>query len=332
MFKRISFLFLCLLSTTFVYAQDGRMNLSIEARADFQKMYINDQYIPSESGFKGKLFNLRMSGKLGDNFSYNIRHRLNQPAQNSSAFDATDFLLLSYDTEKWRISAGKTAFMVGGYEYDLAPIDFYYCSEFCYNIPCYQFGVSATRKVGANEFTLQISSSPFQTAAKDNYGYNFFWSGNYEHFESLYSVNFIEYAPGKFLNYIALGNKFKLGKFTAMIDLMNRSSIRYFSLGEDITGIMKLCYSPDETLNVFTKCSVDINHSGEDFDTCVYSGTEIVKFGAGVEIWPFKNIGKNLRFHGIVHYAKGTNTNPNGGLRPGELYINMGLTWRFRFI
>lgn len=332
MFKKFSILLLCLSTAINLQAREDWLNLSVEARSDFQKMYVGNENIASDSGFKGNLLNLRINGSLGEHFSYTIRHRLNQPMSSSSAFDATDFLLLSYDSEKWRISAGKTAFMVGGYEYDLAPIDFYFCSEFSFNIPCYQFGVSATRKSGNNEFTFQVSNSPFRSISKDNYGFNFFWSGKYEHFESLYSVNFVEYGTGKLLNYISLGNKFKFGDFTAMLDLMNRSSMSSFSFGKDFTGILKLCYSPDQTINIFTKCSYDINATNEDFDLCVLPGTELLKIGGGVEIWPFKSLGKNLRIHAVAHHGRGTNTNPYGGIIPGEFYLNLGVTWRIRII
>ena len=46
-------------------------------------------------------------------------------------FNATDWFYVDYKpTEQWTLSAGKQVIDIGGWEYDYAPINLYYCSEF----------------------------------------------------------------------------------------------------------------------------------------------------------------------------------------------------------
>lgn len=57
-----------------------------------------------------------------------MRHRLNKKNNDASFFDATDWLYLAYRKDNWELSAGKQVVAIGGYEYDAAPIDLYFCS------------------------------------------------------------------------------------------------------------------------------------------------------------------------------------------------------------
>lgn len=335
MLKRFTLLATLLLACAASNAQDNdKVNLGFEFRGDFYKGYVNEEPYAPLSGFKGKVINLKVSGQLTDNISYNFRHRLNKPQSAANMFDATDFCYIAYDTEKWRFSAGKQTYMLGGFEYDLAAIDFYYMSEFSSQFPCYKGALTATYKTGKDELSFQITSSPFRQAGQESYSYNFFWKGNHDWFSSTYSINLLESNPGEYIKYIALGNRVSFGRFTGFIDLMSRSPWDSTDLGLDYSLICKLSYSPADTYNIFVKCSQDVNDwaAGTTFDKTVLPGTSITKIGGGVEIWPVKKLGKNVRIHATAHYGTGTNTNINAGIIPGEFIFNLGLTWRFRVI
>ena len=335
MLKRFLTLATLVLAGTFIHAQNNdKVNLGFEVRGDIYKSYINDTPNPAASGFRGKVINLKLSGQLTDNLSYNFRHRLNKPQTNAAFFDATDFFYLSYDTEKWRFSAGKQTYMLGGFEYDLAAIDFYYMSEFSSQFPCYKGAVTATYKTANDELSFQLTSSPFRQADQESYSYNFFWRGNHDWFSSTYSLNILESNPGEYIKYIALGNQVSFGRFTGFLDIMSRSPWDSSDLGLNYSLICKLSYSPADTYNIFVKGSKDVNEwaAGTSFDKTVLPGTNVNKIGGGVEIWPVKNLGKNLRIHAAAHYSSGINTNLAGGHNPGEMIFNIGVTWRFRVI
>lgn len=335
MLKRLLTLATLVLAGTFIHAQNNdKVNLGFEVRGDIYKSYINDTPNPAASGFRGKVINLKVSGQLTDNISYNFRHRLNKPQNNAAFFDATDFFYLSYDTGNWRFSAGKQTYMLGGFEYDLAAIDFYYMSEFSSQFPCYKGAVTATYKTANDELSFQLTSSPFRQADQESYSYNFFWRGNHDWFSSTYSLNILESNPGEYIKYIALGNQVSFGRFTGFLDIMSRSPWDSSDLGLNYSLICKLSYSPADTYNIFVKGSKDVNEwaAGTSFDKTVLPGTNINKIGGGVEIWPVKELGKNLRIHAAAHYSSGVNTNLAGGNTPGEMIFNIGVTWRFRVI
>ena len=96
------------------FAQDSELlTLRIEARLDYMQEYVDNAKINNNSGFKGKYLNIRLDGNLTDNFSYSYRQRLNKPNVNSTFFDATDWLTLTYKHNNWSISAGKQVVAIG---------------------------------------------------------------------------------------------------------------------------------------------------------------------------------------------------------------------------
>ncbi len=311
------------------WAQSKKINLRIEGRIDAQSEKVDDTKIEENCGFKGKYLNIRMDGELGQGFSYSYRQRLNKAHKDQSYFDATDWLTLTYTTGNWSFSGGKQVVGIGGYEYDTAPIDIYYYSEYCSQIACYQMGVSAayTTDSGSDKFMVQYSQSPFRANASDMYAYNFMWCGSHGWFNTLYSANMIEYMPGKFISYIALGNKFNVGDFSLELDIMNRATDSHTFFGKDMSIMSKLSWSPSEQFTFFGKATCDVNKSGSGADYCVVSGTEITRVGVGWEYFPMKG-SKDVRLHLNFHYTFGSNGNSAGALIDKQSIVDVGGTWR----
>ena len=315
-----------------VSAQDSELlTLRVEARVDYMQESVGDFKINDNSGFKGRYLNIRMDGNLFDGFSYSYRQRLNKPVANSSFFDATDWLTLTYKYRNWSLSAGKQVVAIGGYEYDRAPIDLYFCSEYWNNIACYQLGVSGayTTSDGKDQILFQFCESPFRRNAantfnEEMYAYNLMWYGNHGFFGAMYSVNFIEYLPGKYINYIALGNKFTFGNFALEIDLMNRAMSGSGFLLNDYSIMGELSWKPLDRLNVFIRATYDCNRAVTG-DFCVLPGTELLRAGAGLEFYPIKNY-KNLRLHLNCCYTDGEASSTTV-LRPEQTIADAGLTW-----
>ena len=311
------------------------LQLKLEARGDYQRMYVDEKAAKDDCGFKGKYLNVILTGKIAPNLSYAYRQRLNKIHKDMSFFDATDWLHIDYNiTDKWSVSGGKQVVGIGGYEYDRAPIDLYFCSEFWNNIPCYQWGASETYALGKNDkLTFQFCQSPFRQFYKDTdmYAYNLLWNGKHGIWSTIWSVNLLEWQEGKFINYISLGNEILINKCLQLrLDYLNRATSHQTFLFRDCSVVGELSYQPSKKANVFVKASYDVNNSGNNADLMVHDGTELTSMGVGVEYFPLKN--KDLRLHANYSYTWGNNSHSDGILHDKQSLIDLGLTWRMNII
>ena len=330
--KKVIIAAVLLLCVGTVSAQQTLLNLSLETRVDYQRDEIDGKQVPDNSGFKGRYLNIMLNGDIGSGFTYAYRQRLNKQNASESFFDATDWLYLTYATpnDRWEFSAGKQAVAIGGYEYDISPIDCYFYSEYCNNIACFQFGASAMYKLkGGNDSLLaQVTESPFRTE-KEMFAYNLMWLGRHGVFQSLYSLNALEWMPGKYVYYIALGNRFNFGSVECEIDLMNRATEdhAFFLRDYSVMGFVKIALGSH--VNLLAKVTHDVNKTTAVGDLCVVPGTELTRVGSVVEYYPIKGK-RNVRLHAGYNYTFGKADERNT-LRDKQTMIDVGLTWRLRF-
>lgn len=219
---------------------------------------------------------------------------------------------------------------MGGYEYDRAPIDLYFCSEFWNNVPCYRLGVSATYSTanGRNKFQGQVCESPFDLKDEDMYAFNLMWTGSYDWFHTIYSANALEYLPGKFMYYLALGHELKFGNLTWQLDFMNRATDQHAFFFKDCTVVSEWSYFVGRHVNLFGKVTYDVNRTGKESDYCVYNGTELTRIGGGIEYYPLAKGNRNIRLHANFCYAWGKNGNEAGTMLPKQSVVDVGLTWK----
>lgn len=324
---------MALISVPALAQESEIMNLQFEVRADYMQEYQNGSKIHGNSGFKGKYLNIRMDGNITDGLSYSFRHRLNRLNSDESFFNATDWITLSYTRSNWGFSAGKQVVAIGGYEYDRAPIDLYFCSEYWNNIACYQFGVSSTYTTdkGNDMFMLQFCQSPFRkntlnTEGREMFAYNFMWYGNHDFFSTMYSINMIEFLPGRFINYIALGNQFTFGDCRLQLDIMNRATDMKEFIGRDMSIMTEFVWKACEQLNVIAKFTYDVNNTRSEGDLCVAPGTDIFRAGAALEYFPLKTY-KDLRLHLNCCHTDGKSP-ASAVLRPRQTIVDAGITWK----
>lgn len=322
-----------LFSVNTAFAQEStKVNLRMEARGDFQYENIDGSMVDNNTGFRGKQLNLRLNGNITEAWSYTYRQRLGKPNSNASYFDAVDHINLAYTTGAWAFTGGKQTVAVGGYEYDRAPIDFYFGSEYWYNMDCYQWGVSAKYNLGTESndaLTLQVVQSPFRSVNPSMFSYNLMWTGSYGWLDVLHSVNVAEYLPGKYVNFIALGHQFNMGDFTLQLDWMNRANLEQFGF-DDFSLMADLSWHASKKINVFGKATYDVNKDNAA-DLCVLPGTELMRVGAGVEYFPIKD-SRNLRFHANYSYAWGKNGNYNGTVFDAQSFVSVGATWQMSIL
>ncbi len=317
---------------TATLGQEGKVSLKFDARADYN--YIQRQNANDRAGFYGRNLNIMLDGEINSAFEYHVRQRLNVPiGEIGGLLDATDWAYLTYHiNDNFSLSAGKQVVAIGGFEYDYAPIDGYFLSDFCNNIPCYEVGISLGFKDNSGKHSLQFqfANSPFVKTPFDNmYSYNILWNGNFDAFKTLYSINMIEFRKGDFINYIALGNRFEVDRLSFELDYTNRYHGNQDNFFEDFSIVAQMKYSICSSWNIFVKGGYDQNKAQiagtpvhHRWDVCVLPGTKYTFGGAGFEFFPLKDK-KDIRVHGYM---------ASSDAKPSELIFNLGLTWKMQIL
>ena len=139
-------------------------------------------------------------------------------------------------------------------------------------------------------------------------------------------MNFMQYAPGKFDKYIALGNQFKFGDATLQLDLMNRGPKVKDLLFDNFSIMGEFSYLIADQVNVFAKATYDKIGNSSISASGLIPGTELTRVGGGVEYYPMGN--RNIRLHAAYAHTFGVNTNLDGTAVDKLGYLTMGLTWK----
>ena len=284
-----------------------------------------------DSQFQGEYINFHLLGHITPTVDYRIRQRLNKKVfDERNMFNATDFMYINWQaTPKWSFLFGKHAVLIGGYEYDAAPIDVYYYSKFCDNLyQGFTFGASATYQLNENQrFVLQVCNSPLSLGLQTIFAYNLAWCGRiFPWWNTIWSVNFVEDKDRRMVNYIALGNHMQFGPVLFDVDIMNRSGFgQQRFLMTDYTLISKIIWSVGKW-NICAKAGYESNDignvdtEGRPYDVVIAPGTEYFYAGAGIEWFPLGR--ENVRLHAVYYRDNALHCNN----------IELGATWRVDII
>ena len=181
------------------------------------------------------------------------------------------------------------------------------------------------------------------------YAYNLYWMGSHGCYTALHSLNFSEYQPGKFDAYVVLGNQFKFGDATIQLDLMNRGTSARELLFDNFSIMGEIDYLIAQRVNIFAKVTYDkvgnnyssipaiVGADGNELYPArglfLFPGTEMTRFGGGVEYYPLGAKGnRDLRLHAAYVYNMGNNTNPGGTAVDKGSFLTVGLTWKIDVI
>ncbi|MGE0078719.1 MAG: hypothetical protein AB7S48_12740 [Bacteroidales bacterium] len=283
--------------------------LKFDTRFDFTAKIPTHDSLSKLSSFDGKYLNIILEGEINDKFAYKYRQRMikDSKSEYQSYFNATDWLYLTYKiNNNFSISGGKQVVAIGGFEYDATPIDLYLWSTFWNNVTCYQIGGMVNYNTTDNKHTVgfQITNSPFTTETlQDIYSYNLIWYGNFNWFNTIYSLNRVEFEKNNYINYIALGNKFSTNNLSMEVDLMDRFSEEQNNIFADYSIIGNLKYTVNNKVKILAKAGYDENSAQKSTDTFIYDryvipGTEHFFYGVGVEYFPINN-SKDVRIHAM---------------------------------
>lgn len=308
--------------------------LDVQARVDWQLNQNDGHTIDSNTGFKARYLVFQLDGRIIPGLTYSWRQRMNKAHSDQSFFDATDWIYLNYSIDRWNFQAGKEVVAIGGWEYDRAPINLFGCSVFWNNIPCYQLGVSAGYDITSKDrMTFQAVQSPFFTPANRNmYSYNLMWNGSHGFYDAIWSANLVEYAKGRYINYLALGNKFTYDRVQLELDLMNRASSHQTFFFKDCSVMTELGWSPNARWRVHGKYTYDVNRTRTGADLTVLPGTELNMAGGGLEFYPLLKNKTWLRLHAACYYSWGKNSNADDVMQNKSLLFCAGITWDMNIV
>lgn len=321
-----------------VSAGDPYISIRMDVRFDgeitgYGKDDLTGERPSAESGFVGRYLKILADGKINDKFSYSFRHRLYLDNGDTRAFfNATDWANVTYrPNSSFSVTAGKQMICIGTIEYDYAPIDVYFASDFWNHVSPFQIGINVGYSPAkGHQLYAQVTNSPFSKKALENlYAYNVIWYGRLAPAVStIWSVNMIEYEQGHFINYLALGNKIDLGRTVVDLDYMNRYAGKGTAFFEDFSLHGKVSCAVSERVNVFAKGGYDVNRAqdagtGFVYDRYVLPGVELGFYGAGVEYFPIKAAKKSLRLHAF--WCSST-------ANPVPQTFNVGVRWQMKVL
>ncbi|MDE7420325.1 MAG: OprO/OprP family phosphate-selective porin [Muribaculaceae bacterium] len=315
--------------------EDHLISLDVEARLDWQLVDHKGVMDRSQTGFIGKYIALKAHGELTEGLTYTWRQRFSRTPKDNTFWDQTDILDFNYSFGRFDIGAGKQVVLIGGYEYDRAPINLMCPNLFVANVACYQFGVSGGFKVTPHDhLAIQVSQSLFATPEDRNlYAYNLMWRGDHKisdklRFETIWSVNEIEFLKGKFCNYVALGNKLVINeKFTFLLDLMTRTYPKNNPFKNN-TFMGEFSWDISPKWKITAKASYDCNRGVNLTDkTEIARGTQLAIGGVVAEWYPIRHNRHLLKVHAAAFASHGSNYNPNDIMQKKTMYGSVGVTW-----
>ena len=300
--------------------------LYFDARAAFNEAVRGNNY---SGRFLGDHLNLNIYGTMTEKVGFRIRHRLNVAPTAVDPLRATDWAALIWrPTDKWTITAGKQAILVGGYEYDSMPIDVYFYSNFCNNLPQgYAIGVTTDYQLAEDHYaTFQMINSPLSFGFSDTFAFNFGWKGRpLEWWHTIWTVNAVEDDFHRYIGYVALGNHMVLGNVAIDLDLIDRANLHQSDLFSDYTFITKVIWSVGKwnycgKIGFERNDAANVDSNGRAYDTVLAPGYDYLYGGCGIEYFPYGD--NKLRLHAI--WFRDSDNHHNN--------FQVGMTWRFDLI
>lgn len=320
--------------------EDHVISLDLDARLDWQAVTNKGRLNRSQTGFLGKYIALKAHGQLAEGLTYTWRQRFSRTPKDNTFWDQTDILDLSYKFDRFEVGAGKQIVLIGGYEYDRAPINLMCPNLFVANVACYQFGVSGGVRISPyDHLYVQVAQSIFANPQDRNlYCYNIMWRGshpigNHVRFETIWSVNEVEYLKGKFCNYVALGNKLVVyDKITLLADVMTRTYPDN-NLFKNNTFMGELSWDINEKWKVTGKLSYDCNRGVNMTGmTEVARGSQLAIGGVIGEWYPIRSGRHLLKVHAAFFGSYGSNYNPADLMQKNTFYGSAGITWHMNLL
>jgi len=308
-------------------------------RFAFRNEFTDGEFMKSR--FMNEQFRLEIKGQVHDKVYFRFRDRYTR-AQTSESIDnlsrSVDLAFIRVDvTKKFAISAGKMCADWGAYEFDYNPIDIYEYSDIIEYADNFLTGVGVSYQVAPkHQLTFQVLDSrtksfnelygpqPKLEESKAPLAFVLNWRGSFfdGKFNTIWSYalhNEAKDTSGSSdkavnMNYIALGNQLKLGKFTLEYDYkwssenLDRTTIVSSTIPDNLYPYsvrdavyvghwLHMYYRVNQKINLAFIAMLDIAKWNDDLDPQKTDDKirDAWGFIPTVEYYPFKNL--NLRFY-----------------------------------
>lgn len=300
-------------------------NMQFGLENAFSNSNSSSEFLYTGSKFKFEQFRLEFRGQVHKNVYFRFRNRYTKTPDVQSLDHIYGSVDLAYIrvtlSNKWNLSAGKMCADWGGYEFDYNPIDIYEYSDIIEMADNFLTGVGVSYQFHKNHsFTLQVLDSrtksfnelygeqPNMTESKAPLAFVFNWRGSFfkGKFNTIWSYALHTEAEDVFMNYIALGNQLRLGKFTVEYDF------KWSSEDLDRTGIVSSTV-PD----VLIRGTDTLNYPYAMKNTLYYSHWLHLYYRANKHI--------NIAFVGFLDYAKWK----SGSADPEKNTDDIRVAWGF---
>ncbi len=288
----------------------------------------------TKTRFTMEQFRFEIRGKVHDKVYFRFRNRYTKtPTVQSidNVFGSVDLAYIRVDANpKLSISVGKMCADWGGYEFDYNPIDIYEYADIVEMADNFLSGVGISYQAfEKHQFTFQALDSrtksfeelygeqPGMVESKIPLAFVVNWRGSFfgGRLNTIWSYAIHTEAENTFMNYIALGNQLKLGKFTVEYDYklsaedLDRTGIVSSTVPDSLYAwALHDCLYSEHWIHLYYRVNRKINLAfvgmldfaswkNENLDPQKTSDDIRTAFGyiPTIEYYPFKDL--NLRFY-----------------------------------
>jgi hypothetical protein len=310
-------------------------NMSMIANMRFTERneFVDGEF--TKSRFAMEQFRLEFRGQVHKKVYFRFRSRYTKTPESQSVDNIFSSVDLAYVrlalSDKWNLSVGKMCADWGGYEFDYNPIDIYEYADIVEMADNFLSGVGVSFQAFENHsFTFQALNSrtksfeelygdqPGMVESKVPLALVLNWRGSFfsGKFNTIWSYALHTEAEDVFMNYIALGNQLKLGKFTVEYDFklsmedLDRTGIVSATVNDELypwalqncvysEHWIHLYYRINPKFNVALVGMLDFANWKDDLDPLKPGDDDLIRTAYGYiptfEYYPFNNL--NLRFY-----------------------------------
>jgi len=311
----LSILFSCLVAGS--QEKPSAFNCDIVSRAEYSSMD-NTNNLGLSS-----LYAL-MHGNITERFSYSTAFHLLNPYPKSlynnlfhtNSISFCDWAYLKYDFGPVNFTLGKDIIIAGNFEMDSYDFDLYaeLTSAIWNTLPVSEWCARVNWDINDKIcLSAQITTSPFgeRPFASGLYSYNVRGAFNFDYYEGLAALSFMQTAPSSFFKMLSIGNRFNVGKWQITWDSI-------YCLTKGKTPMTHLFYTSwDATDKLRITGKIGLNSVSQDEETWLEWKSTDILLGAIAE-W---QVTENFGLHALVGYESLTK----------KVLYNAGASFRFSF-
>ena len=188
-----------------------------------------------QSGFHGRYMRFEARGFLDKHWSYRFRYQLNKTweRQDDGFSNSLNIMMVNYQiTDRLRVTGGKFALSMGGFEYDENAIQVLDYSDFCSHMNTLQIGAEVSYDIGKRQLIqLDVSNCNNNSLEKAYTGANLEkarrplgvtlnWIGSrlWDKLENHWSYGYFHEAKGASNRFLMLGSRLTIGRWKGYLD------------------------------------------------------------------------------------------------------------------